>query len=264
MTICTSVKVRDGIVLGTDSMTQIHASFPDGRMAVAKTYSNARKLFQVANLPMGVMTWGAGNVGQRSIEGLLLDFSRSMKGTRVRAVRSVSNRLSEFLLKIHANEFKGIPIEQQPGVGLFVAGYSSKVAAFAEEWEFKIPADPNPKPVRPKDSFGASWRGVDIPFTRLYFGFDSRLREALINAGLDPETVKAVFDRKEFRIQVIYGAMPVQDAIDFVAFVLNTTIGYTSIEMGPPSCGGPLQVAVVLPQTGFSWLSQPTYKITET
>ena len=43
MTIVCSVKVRDGLILGTDSMTQISAPMDDGGVQVLKSYSNARK-----------------------------------------------------------------------------------------------------------------------------------------------------------------------------------------------------------------------------
>ena len=43
MTIVCSVKVRDGLILGTDSMTQISAPIDDGGVQVLKSYSNARK-----------------------------------------------------------------------------------------------------------------------------------------------------------------------------------------------------------------------------
>ena len=69
MTIVASVKVRDGLILATDGMTQIQ-----GRVAqppgVLKSYENARKLFQVGELPIGVMTFGLGNIGQPFDRGL--------------------------------------------------------------------------------------------------------------------------------------------------------------------------------------------------
>ena len=55
MTIVASVKVRDGLVLGTDSMTQISAPTPEGEIQILKAYSNARKLFQIKDAPIGVM-----------------------------------------------------------------------------------------------------------------------------------------------------------------------------------------------------------------
>lgn len=52
-----SVKVRDGLVLASDSMTQVTIpSEPPAPPQWAKAYANARKLFQLADLPVGVVT----------------------------------------------------------------------------------------------------------------------------------------------------------------------------------------------------------------
>jgi len=261
MTICTVVKVRDGIVLGTDSMSQLHATDPQGQSGVVKTYSNSRKLFQVGEKPIGVMSWGAGNIGPRSIEGLLREFSRQPGQEKVRTVEDTAGKLCQFLQEIYDAEFPNVPVEQQPGIGMYVAGYS-RGEEFAEEWEFTLPAAPVPKKVRPKEHFGASWRGIDIPFTRLYQGFDPRLLEALAAKGVSRELIEETIGQTPLKIQVVYGAVPVQDAIDLAVFVLRTTIGYVEIDLGPPACGGPLQVAIILPQTGFSWIEQPQLSIT--
>jgi hypothetical protein len=63
MTIVASVKVRDGLALGTDSMTNI-VSTTGGARNVLKTYSNARKLFQLGDWPIGVMTCFRQHPGQ--------------------------------------------------------------------------------------------------------------------------------------------------------------------------------------------------------
>ena len=55
--------------------------------------------------------------------------------------------------------------------------------------------------------------------------------------------------------------MPVQDAINFAVYVLRTTIGLANFEIGPPSCGGPLQVAIILPETGFEWVENPRFYV---
>ena len=106
MSIVVSVKVRDGIVLGTESMTQIYMRSPDGKMGVAQTYSNAKKLFRVAQLKIGIMTYGAGNVGTRSIQGLLEDFSENVdknikqgKAEAYDSVEKVTIHLLKFLIK---------------------------------------------------------------------------------------------------------------------------------------------------------------------
>src|SRR5712692_1808038 len=50
MTICACVKVRDAIILGTDSMTQVMSIGPGNQPMVAKSYANAHKLFRVGPL----------------------------------------------------------------------------------------------------------------------------------------------------------------------------------------------------------------------
>ncbi len=54
-------------------------------------------------------------------------------------------------------------------------------------------------------------------------------------------------------MEMIFDAMPIQDAINFCEFILKTTIGATEFEVGAPACGGPLQVAVVRPGNLGFW-----------
>lgn len=77
MTIVTSVKVQDGIMLATDSMTQIRN--PEGECL--KAYENAVKLFQVGGCPIGAMTYGAGNIGDKMIENLMHEYG-NLAGTK--------------------------------------------------------------------------------------------------------------------------------------------------------------------------------------
>ena len=69
------------------------------------------------------------------------------------------------------------------------------------------------------------------------------------------EDVAAIVDGLE--TPVIYDGMPVQDAVNFCGYILSTTIGYTTFELGVPTCGYPLQVATILADTGFEWVERP-------
>ena len=94
MTICASVKVRDGLVLGTDSMTQIMGRDQQGRVGPIKSYSNARKLYNIRGCPVGVMTYGIGNLGPHSIQGLIREFcDTEFEST---SVKSISENLFVF------------------------------------------------------------------------------------------------------------------------------------------------------------------------
>jgi hypothetical protein len=246
MTICASVKVRDGLVLGTDSMTQIWGQNVGGNRPIVKTYSNANKLVRIGALNLGIMTYGIGNLGPRSVQGLLRDFS-----PQAADVQGVTQELYQFFSVAYRERFGA---SQEAPLGFFVAGYSPG-EPFADEWEFLLPRDQEIRQVRPLDDFGANWRGVEIPFTRLYHGFDPRMIDRLKQLGVGQDVIdQAVL---QWPSPIIYDAMPVQDAVNFVVFILQTTIGMATFEVGPPSCGGPLQIAVVLPDKGFVWIAEP-------
>jgi hypothetical protein len=254
MTICTSVKVRDGLVLGTDSMTQIIGQDDAGNRGFIKAYSNAHKLFQIKEWPVGVMTYGIGNLGQRSIQGLVLEFSSNYDDDC--NVENISGELLNFFKEAYNEQF-GDGGQNEP-LGFFVAGYTTD-EPFPEEWEFKLPEDNDIKLVRPSDSFGSSWRGVPIPFTRLYKGFDPRMKMEFQKHDVSDEIIEDVFNK--FSSPVVYDGMPVQDAVNFASFILRTTIGMSTFEVGVPSCGGPLQVATILPTIGFHWVAKPEISV---
>ena len=251
MTICVSVKVRDGLVLTTDSMTQIQSTdATTGNVTVVKAYSNARKLFQIGSLPVGVMTFGLGNIGSRSIQSFILEFD----GGNESSVRKLAGKLRSFIWKAYDKEFRSVPIDKRPVLGIFVAGYSGK-AIFVDEWEFQLPNDAAPIPVRPATAFGSSWRGITLPFVRLYHGFDPRIYDRLIAAGVRKVVVEKAL--QGIQTDVIYGGMPVQDAVAFSEYLARTTIGFTTFESGTSTCGGPLQIATIVPDAGFEWISKP-------
>lgn len=258
MSIVVSVKVRDGIVLGTDSMSQIYMKDDTGRVGVAQTYSNARKLFQVAGLNIGVMSYGAGNIGTRSVQGLLEDFNdvvgeEKEKSGKTPSVKNVTLRLLRFLQDIYNVQLSDVKEAEKPLVGIFLGGYSPH-SAFPEEWEFQIPRKPKAVEVRPKESFGASWRGVSLPFTRLHMGFDPRARDKLKELGVDENIIKQAIE--PLKSPIAYDAIPLQDAVNFAYHILRTTVDHTTFELGPPSCGGPLDIAIVTKLDGFNWVTE--------
>lgn len=248
VTIVTCVKVRDGLVLGTDSMAHITR-----QQQFLRFYENARKLFQVGKLPMGAMSYGLGNLGNRSIESLMREFGESLEG-RV-SVNTVGKELFGFMKEKYDALAEGMPEDEElPALGFYLAGYS-RGQVFAEEREFQLPRDSEPLTPRNKEEFGAAWRGVEAPFHRLSKGYGFLVRQRLESAGVTAEQAGELLD--DLEIDVIFDGMPVQDAVDYATFILKTTIGYTTFAMDVSPCGGPLQVATILPDNGYEWLSRP-------
>ncbi len=263
MSIVACVKVYDGIVLGAESMTQLYAEIAPGKAEPVKAFSNARKLFQIAKLPVGVVTYGGGNIGKRSVESFLNEFSESYleKKPKDCSVEEIAKNLLNFIRGSYEKEHSEIPPDQRPVIGFLLAGYSAG-KHLGSEWEFVLPKNNAPVQPRAEDQFGASWRGVSVPFTRLHFGVDPRLGYILEQEGVPPDVIDKVGQAAlKLKAQVIFDGMPVQDAIGFCRFILETTIGQATYELGSPSCGGPVHLAVITRADGFVWVSAPRYTL---
>jgi hypothetical protein len=248
MTIVASVKVRDGIVLGTDSMTQITGVDSDGHAVFVKAYSNARKLFSLGDAQVGVMTWGLGNLDQQSIEGVVLDFRRTALDATA-SVGDIAQQLYDFVKP------KWQAAQQASDLGFCIAGYSSPDAAFAEVYEFVLPRDASAVVASGADDFGLLWRGIDLPLIRLIKGVDPTLLADLLAGGMPQPDVEALIAPREWFLS--QPGMPIQDAVNLVDYLLTTTIRTATFVDANPTCGGPLQVAAILPATGFEWISHP-------
>jgi hypothetical protein len=259
MTIVASVKVRDGLVLATDSMTTVRASTADGPVFV-NAYEHGRKLFQILQLPIGAVTFGLGNIGERSMEGLVREACRQMP-KEIKDVERVADELFKFIDAEYRSAFDSLPDESKPRCGFLVAGYSPD-ESFARIFCFDFPTSTGVFEIGEPEHFGAIWRGIEEPFVRLWRGFDPALAARLVGeAGMTEERFKELI--APFETQVAYDGMPVQDAVSFATYILDTTIGFSRFTHGQRECGGPLQVAAILPDDGFgfNWIAKPELHI---
>jgi hypothetical protein len=261
VSIVATVKVYDGVVLGTESMTQVTSNVT-GTPTVIKAYEHARKLFRVGRLNVGVMTYGAGNLGNRSIESFLHEFSRNNRAlTSKDSVEKIAARLADFIAAPYNAVHGSQEVRLRPILGCCVAGYSDGPDQhLASEWEFQLPEFPRPQPMRPEDHLGASWRGVAEPFSRLWFGIDPRFPGILESQGASKEVIEQIRAASAPLVTAAtFDGMPVQDAIHFCKFIIQTTIGWAKYAAGTQSCGGPIRIAVITKSGGFEWVDDPPY-----
>ena len=195
MSIIASVKVYDGLAVAADSMTQILGVEQDsGRLGVVKQYQYARKVFQLSGLPIVVASYGIGNIGSRSIESLLLEFSKT-KISNINETKGQVEPIAELLLKFFLDKYNSAysnhSENEKPLFGFYVGGYSPD-SPFAEDWEFIFPQLSSVREVRPKGQFGASWRGVSVPFIRLYRGIDPRIEDILREQEVSEELLTEI------------------------------------------------------------------------
>jgi len=132
----------------------------------------------------------------------------------------------------------------------------------ASEWEFTLPASQAPVEARPWNMYGASWRGVSIPFTRVLFGVDPRLDQILANLGVAPQVIQEMrrLVSEQLTSKIAFDGMPIQDAIGFCKYIIDTTVGLATYEIGVASCGGPVNLAVIS-RLGFEWVSKPKFTL---
>ena len=53
--------------------------------------------------------------------------------------------------------------------------------------------------------------------------------------------------------------MPIQDAIDLAEFLVELTIKWSRFTPGPPTVGGPIEIAAITRHEGFKWIRRKQY-----
>src|ERR1035438_5068391 len=184
MSIVASVKVNDGIVLGADSAATISGQVAPNVIQPVKTYQHAQKLYRVGDLKAAILTYGIGNIGQRSMTSIISEFNEKIikdHFTSKNSIEEITQALLDFIKTKYDEAFSQItPTDRNTlQLGMFVAGFSD-TDIMANEWEFTLPSDTVVKKVRESSAVGASWRGMIIPFQRIYKGYDPRLVDELV------------------------------------------------------------------------------------
>lgn len=273
MSVVMVVKVSEGLVLGADSAAALHGRLegPKGvQEGVVKIYYNAKKLLQIGDFPIGLLTWGQAYVGMRTMESLVREWEydshwQSRKEYKKKhntafKVRECAEKWYTHLARLYSTEFGNRPTEQRPALGVVIAGYSEG-DFFPEIWRFVLPIDDKVHNQRPnkdgKPDFGANWFGLVEPIVRLHWGRDDRA-VAIISEKFDipQQDVRKALEPLQYRVP--FAVMPLQDAIEYAQYTLDVAIGRYRFVIGPELCGGEIDIAAVT-QREFKWISRKTW-----
>jgi hypothetical protein len=218
MTIAVSVKVGEGLVMAADSTSSY---FHDG--VLAQSYHHARKLLQLSEYPIGILTYGLGDVSGRNFESLLAEFEQTIPSyadVESYTVRGIAEQLHGFIRGKYDAAFpppsmlpltvEPAPEDGRPGVvsphpepvdegqpapspdvrpplGVVIGGYS-RHEFFPDEFEFLLPsADPSeiwPDPEDGRQQYGLRWWGQTRSIARLYLGCDSEAIDWFVDNGV--------------------------------------------------------------------------------
>jgi len=268
MTVCVSVKVGEGLVLAADSVVTMLGEIdtPDGpQQQVMQTFEYANKVTRLKDYPIGVMTWGAASVGDRSIQSLIMEFEYGAKSCDANVgytVLGMAQELGSFLRPVYDAAFPDPA--PRPGLGLLVGGYSSG-EFFADEYKLDLPLDSDWQEVRVdqpngRPAFGADWFGQTGPLVRLVRGFDPGAFGELVKRGVDQAVLEKWVNDGVSAWPIIFDGMPLQDAVDFAQYAAQVTLGWFRFGLGPAICGGDIDIAVITPNA-FQWSQRKQWAI---
>jgi hypothetical protein len=282
VTICVAVMTSDGLVIGTDSMVTVAE-----RSYRATTYEHGDKLFQILDLPAVAVTYGMGSIRRRSIASLIDEWRETVLRNFTQTsftVRGLIEALSEAIAEKHTPYVAELRDEWHRGraaaadgrepptldesafhTGLIVGGYQpggffpylfqwdSESGQITEVFEHEG-LEHGPRP-------GVKWWGIETAMNRLVRGMDEDLIKNLQRAGYLHPPAGGTDEYFEFmkllvmhEWQVVYDGMPLQDAVNLTAFLLETASGFERYKAGPTRIGGPFDI-VVVSRTKVHWAS---------
>ena len=213
MTIAVIMRVNDGLVLATDSASSVMLFDDEGNEFVYHVYNHADKIFNLKKEnPIACMTWGAGNLSDKSISTIAKDFRKDvMKNINEFTVKEISYKFKDYIKRIITDE--------DNDVGFIICGYSNKEESedIPEVYEISYNNGElqDPKPINEGQPIFINWYGEEQYISRLLLGFDPYLDNIINEYDIDEENIMETI-KNRLSLPLGVPSMPIQDAIEFV------------------------------------------------
>lgn len=280
MTIGLCLKVSDGLVFGADSAATV---FDTGGERV---YTSAEKIINLQKkLPVGMVTYGLGALGDRSVISLAKDlrnyFTEPAEERRhlhldpqAYTIGKVADHVRTFFyeklyqeevaplveeLRQKEEEENGSPSTQFPVMGFIVGGISAGNAK-SEIWTVEV--QPDGSCAQAEQVWGTGedgvviFKGVQEPLLRLLMGVNSDAINSLLDEGLAYEEIQSLLINWA---PLAHGAMPIQDAVDLVDYLASVVTGYLRFSAGPDVVAPPIDLAAITKHERFKWVRRKHY-----
>ena len=265
MTIALSVKFSDGVVLATDSAVTLSSS-----RGVHNIYQNSNKIFNLhRDLPLGVMIWGSGSLGEYSLSNLIKDFREEFDQENLQdgyQLSEVASEFAEYLEEFYQQLEEDIDDnEDWPEFGVKIAGYSENTESedFPETFTYNFSdGQMNGPRVVIEQGVRITSHAANDAIIRLMGGISNEAMSYLMqNLELDQENTEDLFQgiMDYSSINLASRHMPVQDAIDLADFLVEVTKKFYRFRPGPPVVGGPTEIASITKHENFKWIDRKHY-----
>jgi hypothetical protein len=261
--------VHDGIVFGADSASSLVAT-QGGQSVVLNVYRHGNKVFNLyKKLPIVAMTAGMGSIGSAPIHALAKDFRHALKehggpyfiDAEAYSIEDVAIKARAFLFD---EKYAALPAPMPAPHSLefWVGGFSSGSESH-ELWKIVIADGKCAPPERlcGNGDTGLFVGGQPAPIYRLLRGFDESIEEPLLKAGVPPAELPqliALIDQHT-QVRLLHPAMPIQDAIELVDFLVGMTKSFYRFLPGADTVGGETDLAAVTRHEQFKWVKRKHY-----
>lgn len=257
MTIAINIAVPEGLVFAADS----RQTYTNARSDVRVSSDNAQKLFQLGPRHAGV-TYGWAFLCNRNIHSHVNDFKTTIAADLM--TEDLAIALAKYLTvqyNAHIEKEYDKPVDEKSyALALLIGGYDVGDKQ-GKVYEIYVPGEDAHLVQSTDERVGAAWRGHTLVVGRLLKGFDPRLREL---EGYEDKFAKTM-ETSPLDYLIDYWSMTLQDAVDLATFLVHTTIQMQrfsdGIRMSPgvsANCGGAIDVAVIEPENGFTWMRHKT------
>lgn len=267
------------------------------RPVVTNAWGGVTKLFQIHGgaAPVAAVTSGIAQLKDRTMKSYAEEFLvNSMQfGVTLGSVQEISEAFLNFMREQYLEHYEGSPIPEEYWTGpvFLTGGYGNN-----DELPSVYRLDVKSNQVYGQfegGEFGVAWSGQADSVERLIRGYDSAVREEIekhlgqliddnyeqmtsamagilenvfAQLGVElpndvdtvlPSKLEATLPWDKVKVGFDYGNLPLQSAVDFVAFLVNLQSGKSRFAHGVATVGGRTQVSVVSKVEGFRILNEP-------
>jgi 20S proteasome alpha/beta subunit len=260
LTLAIAAASADGVAIAADSRTTTQYGGSDKPTRVLSDFTH--KVFEVGQA--AVATYGWAFLEGRNIAGHMADLQTD-PAVAALPVEQLAHRLAEFFGEAYdrhlAAGLDSQPPEGWTVLGFLIGGYLNGVG---HVYEVRFPGRTVDLLFDTATNPGAAWRGQTDVIVRLVKGVDLDLLTARAMAqGKQAQLAELDDELGSLEYVIPFQAMNLQDAVDFAAFAIRTTIDTQRLTYGTrgdvgswPGVGGPIEIAVVTPKAGLAWIQK--------
>ena len=283
-------------VLDGDGNALLPVATGDIQGVVAGLMSGVTKMFLIyKDPPVVATTAGAAKLNNKTMNVIAQDFciKESRSKNKLVKVESIANSFLKFMRKEFNVHYAGskVPEEFREGPEFLVGGYG-RDDVFPSLYRLRVKENNVIEEFSPGQA-GLSWNGQSDSIERIILGYDSNVKavveahvqeafekfhehmtdavlritnEVLERLGAElpldidtslPARVRTDIPWNSAKLSIDFSNMPLQNAIDFVSWLVLTESGRMKFARGLPTVGGRTHIGVVTKADGLRMLGEP-------